>query len=302
MLFAFDQSYCGATDPGLDHGYNASACGIYKPPTVISISYVWNEAEFSDHYLQRQCLEFLKLGLQGVTILAATGDWGTADQMDQCVDTKTGALNFDQGSFSSVFPASCPWVTAVGGTQLEPTNTAWAESLALFPPETVFNQDTFSSGGGFSRIFRAPKYQASLVASYLNLPKETAHLANLSSRGYFNRTGRGYPDVSLMASNYTIALHGSLHSVSGTSASTPVLASMIAKINNARLRIGKSAVGFINPVLYKYRDEITRDVQTGFNHGCGVSRAFPATEGWDAATGLGSLDYSKLLKLYIRLP
>lgn len=212
------------------------------------------------------------------------------------------------GHFSSSFPASCPWVTSIGGTQLSPTNQTWVDSSTAFPPETAFNHllsdnvTVASSSGGFSNTFPAPSYQASATQSYLKQPQCSDHLSELSSSGYFNPEGRGYPDVSAMASNVLVYLDGGLHSVLGTSAAAPIFASMIAKINDARLHAGKRPVGFINPVLYKYASKVMTDVVLGSNGGCGVPDAFPASKGWDAVTGLGTPNYEKLLELYLSLP
>ncbi|KAK4120496.1 subtilisin-like protein [Parathielavia appendiculata] len=208
-----------------------------------------------------------------------------------------------EGHFASVFPASCPWVTSVGGTQFLPVDDAASGSSvsSSFPGETALdNNSTVSSGGGFSRIFPAPWYQGNLTREYLAAAPGAAELAR---QGYFNAAGRGYPDISGMAKSFLVSLHGGYRAVSGTSASTPVVAAMIAKINNARLHAGKSTVGFLNPVLYAARNRgILRDVHHGKNHGCGVSEAFPAKQAWDAVTGLGTLDFEKLKGLYLRLP
>ncbi|KAF8855496.1 hypothetical protein BDZ45DRAFT_595496, partial [Acephala macrosclerotiorum] len=72
----------------------------------------------------------------------------------------------------------------------------------------------------------------------------------------------------------------------------PVLASIITKINDARLNAGKSLVGSLNPVIYE--DEWAfNDVVDGFNYGCG-GEAFVAAEGWDSITGLGTPDFGRL--------
>lgn len=91
MLAAFDANYCasGGLEPAYDmkppdpvnNPDNHADCGTVEPPKVISISYAWNEADFSPRYLRRQCQEFLQLGLRGVTVIAASGDWGVADQL-----------------------------------------------------------------------------------------------------------------------------------------------------------------------------------------------------------------------------
>lgn len=308
MLGAFDEHYCNtALDPQFDPiypdlqpgGYNSSDCGIYQPPRVIAIAYAWNEASFSDKYIHRQCLEFLKLGLQGVTVVTGSGDRGPADQLGYCIDPATGNATAEEGHFSSVFPASCPWVTTVGGTQLQNTgNSTWSQGTP-FPPETAMNENITNSGGGFSRLFPAPWYQGDMTRAYLS---EAEGVAKLAEAGYFNPHGRGYPDLSAVAINYLVQLDGGYRSVKGTPTVVPLIASMIAKINEARLQAGKSTVGFINPVLYAHRKKIMRDITTGGNEGCGVDEAFPATAAWDAVTGLGSLDYAQLKEVYLGLP
>lgn len=315
MLFAFDEEYFSTSyDPVIDlqtanstysHGYNMSAVGNLTLPLVISISYAMPEAELPGKYVQRQCLEFLKLGLQGVTVLAASGDFGPASTDAACIDHGKGSLNASIGTFSPNFPASCPWVTAVGGTQLGKGNQKWKPG-ARFPPETAWyhevSQRTGSSGGGFSRIFEAPEYQSKAVTSYFKDKDQADHLANLINAGLLNPGGRGYPDVSAMADSYLMYVLGELREIHGTSASAPVIASMIARINDVRLHAGKGPVGFINPVLYHHADDFARDITTGYSSGCGVLKAYPAIPGWDAVTGVGTVDFGKLLELYLRLP
>ncbi|TIC89438.1 Tripeptidyl-peptidase SED1 [Colletotrichum higginsianum] len=310
MLGAFDKHYCktaldGNYDPvypnPLPGGYDGIDCSTHTPPRVIAITYAWNEAFYSERYIERQCLEFLRLGLQGVTVLAASADRGPADQLGHCIDRETGDPNATEGQFASSFPSSCPWVTSVGATQLRPANGTWSEG-AGFPAETALDSGFTSSGGGFSRFFPAPAYQADVTKEYLGNLEMKAHLSNLSSLGYFSPRGRGYPDLSGMGHRYLVNMYGAYQSVKGTSASTPLIASMIARVNDARLHAGKGTVGFLNPVLYAYRDEIMRDVSTGLNWGCGVDEAFLAGRGWDAVTGLGTPDFQKLVDLYRRLP
>lgn len=321
MLAAFNAHYCRTgLDPQFDPvypdpapgGYNASDCGTHVPPRVVAIMYAWNEAWYSDVYARRQCLEFLKLGLQGVTVLTGSADRGPADQLAYCIDRDDPRNSTaHEGFFASVFPASCPWVTSVGGTQFLPvvsngsstTASSAVPSSSSFPGETALDDNsTVSSGGGFSRLFPAPWYQGNLTHEYLASAPGAAELAR---QGYFNGSGRGYPDISAMARSFLVALDGGYRSVSGTSASTPVVAAMVAKINNARLHAGKSTIGFLNPVLYSAaarKAGVVRDVQLGKNHGCGVGEAFPARQAWDAVTGLGTPDFEKLKELYLRLP
>lgn len=87
---ALDGSYCtysayGETgnDPVLDptypdpNGYEGPLeCGVYAPTNVITISYGVYENDLPAYYQERQCNEFLKLALQGVSIFVASGDTG----------------------------------------------------------------------------------------------------------------------------------------------------------------------------------------------------------------------------------
>ena len=55
-------------------------CGVYKPINVISVSYGGQEADLPISYQKRQCLEYMKLGLQGVSFLFASGDSGVSSK------------------------------------------------------------------------------------------------------------------------------------------------------------------------------------------------------------------------------
>jgi tripeptidyl-peptidase-1 len=78
--------------------------------------------------------------------------------------------------FSPVFPASCPFVIAVGETQINPGST-------VYEPESASEKKTYS-GGGFSNIFSMPRYQQHAVRGYLkhHPPPYTAE--------QYNNTGR----------------------------------------------------------------------------------------------------------------
>jgi tripeptidyl-peptidase I len=108
--------------------------------------------------------------------------------------------------------------------------------------------------------------------------------------------------VSLRAHDFLIQTNGGLRRVTGTSASAPVFASMLARVNNARLLANKTTVGFVSPILYAFKDKIMRDVDTGYIFGCGIARAFEATSGWDAVTGLGSPKFEKMMEVFLNLP
>ena len=166
-------------------------------------------------------------------------------------------------------------MTSVGATQL--TSSSGAETAASF------------SSGGFSNIFARPSYQDDAVAAYLD------KLGNTNA-GLFNTQGRAFPDVSAQGVNFIIDVAGAGQGVSGTSASSPTFASVIALLNDELLNQGKSPLGFLNPLIYSSAASALNDVTTGSNPGCGTD-GFPAVEGWDAVTGLGTPDFEKLLTL-----
>ena len=304
FLAALDGTYCGALDPSFDAvypdltpgGYNTSDCGTVTPAKVISVSYSHDEIDFSPAYERRQCLEYLKLGLQGVSMIFSSADFGVAGQENTCLDPATGQANLTTGGrFNPTFPSTCPYVTSVGGTQLPPNGSVTDREVAL---KQQLGSQLISSGGGFSNVFEVPGYQSRAVQSYLT--SQAAHLSNMTILSNSTGFSRGYPDVAANAANYMTSVDGAFTKVYGTSASAPVFAAVVAKINDARLKAGKGTVGFINPLLYA-NPGVLNDVVEGSNYGCG-SEAFRATEGWDPVTGLGTPDFQKLRDLYLGLP
>ncbi|TVY45567.1 Aorsin [Lachnellula occidentalis] len=236
FLDALDASYCtfeGGDDPNLDPQYpdtgknetgqpagiwnQTEMCGTYTPTNVISVSYGLGENIHSRFYWNRQCQEYMKLGLQGVSVIYASGDSGVSNR-GACI-SPNGTHNYDDtGAFSPSFPASCPWLTSVGATQFNDDDKT--ETAVGVPEEAYY------SGGGFSNYWPAPSYQEATVANYLATTPPP----------YNNNTVYGTP---------------------GTSASAPIFASIINLINEERLAAGKSVVGFINPTLYQNPDAFT---------------------------------------------
>jgi len=110
---------------------------------------------------------------------------------------------------------------------------------------------------------------------------------------------RGYPDIAANGNNIVIYEQGGLTLEWGTSASAPIVASLISLINEERIAAGKSTVGFINPVLYA-NPEAMNDITTGSNLGAGTE-GFECVPGWDPVSGLGTPDYERLLKVFMAL-
>jgi tripeptidyl-peptidase I len=76
-------------------------------------------------------------------------------------------------------------------------------------------------------------------------------------------------------------------SISGTSASCPLSASVISLVNDALIASGRPTLGWLNPWLYKKGYKGFTDVTIGDSYGCG-GKGFPVKKGWDPVTGFGT--------------
>jgi len=151
------------------------------------------------------------------------------------------------------FPASSPNVIACGGTRLS------SNGVTIFN-ETVWNSSGGATGGGFSKFFKKASYQK-------------------SSKNAF----RGLPDLCGNAdplTGYRILVRGSPKVVGGTSAVSPLMAGLCARVNEAK----QARVGFWNIKMYKAPSTLWTDIVSGKN---GV---YSASKGWDACTGLGRIN------------
>ncbi|KAG9312210.1 peptidase S8/S53 domain-containing protein [Chiua virens] len=301
FLDALDGAYCtfeGGDDPTQDGvypdeqsgGYTGSEdCGTVKPANVISTSYGYNEADLTRAYALRQCAEYAKLGLMGVTFVFSSGDNGVAGNGDNCLNPD-GSQSASGKIFNPTFPSTCPYVTSVGATQVSPNKT-------VYDPESACEQVIYSSGG-FSNYFALPDYQKDAVTSYLkNTPPSYPS-------SIWNSTGksRAFPDIAANGANYVIALDGNFTLVYGTSASTPVVGAMFTMVNDARIALGKGPIGFINPLIYAANfSDAFNDIVNGTNPGCGTL-GFNTSHGWDPVTGLGTPNFPKLLAKWIAMP
>jgi subtilase family serine protease len=81
-----------------------------NPPLVFSISYGADEQQLSQDYADGFNSQAIKLGLMGVTIVASSGDDGAV--------SSSGRMNPLRCGYSPSFPASSPYVVAVGGTMV----------------------------------------------------------------------------------------------------------------------------------------------------------------------------------------
>merc|ERR1719412_2160857 len=215
--------------------------------------------------------------------------------MDFCADlqqwTSTILSSGDSGSGQTglisqklypSWPASSPWVTAVGATRFQDQTVGHAEMAT----------DQFGSGGGFSTMFDAFDAQKAAVQNYLKIATD------LPPSRLFPAGGRATPDVAALGEGYQVLASGRVESVGGTSASAPAFAAHVSLLNEARLKAGKPAMGYLNPWLYQNPGVFT-DVTVGTNAigrgGQKTKYGFTCAKGWDPVTGLGTPIFSKML-------
>lgn len=257
---------------------------------------------------------------EGITILGPAGDTGAAD----CdVNNPSNPTTASTLGLAVDIPAALPTVTSMGGTGFtegaDATNTYWkpavgtdlVSSARMYIPEGAWNEGTSASiglaatGGGSSTMAPKPAWQAgtgvpndgardvpdiSFNSSPLHDPylfcTETTSLSPTCASGFGFRNGPG----------------GNLAAVGGTSVGPPVMAGVVALINQSTQAPGS---GNINRVLYPLAARLPsafHDVQTGsnqvpFSPPCVTSTkiGYNAALGYDLATGLGSLDVSSVV-------
>jgi kumamolisin len=214
--------------------------------------------------LIRQALKlFQQAAAQGQTVLEASGDFGpllrTAPKPVRGVDRF----------------AQSPFVTGVGGTA--PSSPS-PDDVSSYGSEVVWQDGKDASGGGKSKLAR-PVWQKGLRT---------------------NR--RAIPDVSLAASAvYPLGQGGAVKCcIAGTSAATPAWAGLVAMLNQLK----GTRVGLLNPTLYALGKAqaaggpaVFHDIVQGSNSTV-QAKGFPATPGYDLATGWGTPDVQALFAAF----
>merc|ERR1711998_189864 len=248
-------------------------------PTVHSVSYGWQgdlkQLQCTDSKVTVVDGNFAKLAAKGVSIIFASGDSGSG----QAPGSGKSAKLYPS------WPASSPWVTAVGATRFVGQKVG-SEEMA---------SDQFGSGGGFSTMFTVAddaKWQSAAVAQYFKVAPQ------LPPASSFPKGGRATPDVSALGEGYMVQQNGHAEPVGGTSASAPLFAALVGLLNEDRAQNGGKPMGFLNPFIYANTDAFT-DVTKGDNAiGRGefkLQYGWNCTKGWDPVTGVGTPIFSKLL-------
>jgi tripeptidyl-peptidase-1 len=202
--------------------------------------------------MKRQCNEWMKLALQGTTVVMSSGDSGVGDP--------TTCLGSSGKIFEPDFASTCPYILSVGSTELDRFNP----KVAPTPGKPLHEVATarFYSGGGFSNVFGIPSYQRDAVSGYFDQVEKTLGFdgyhhyvvdGNFSSvtGGVYHHGGRAYPDVGAIGDRQVTYSNGSWYLVGGTSLSAPIWGAVLTLVNEQRIAAGKSTVGFIHPVIVR---------------------------------------------------
>jgi len=239
--------------------------------SVISISWAETEESWQPMGLEAMNEILWEAAALGITVCISSGDYGSS------------AENPPTDGWAHVeFPASSPYALACGGTLLLAENQTIAS-------EVVWHEATGASGGGASAAFPVPPYQ------------EKAGI-ELRSVNPGSKAGRGLPDLAgnaAQSSGYLVEIQGHLMPVGGTSAVAPLIAALVARLNQ---KLGRR-LGFLQPALYQIGDTASalRDVVDGNNATAAWAGGYTAAPGWDACTGWGSPNGQGLLKALAEL-
>jgi kumamolisin len=204
---------------------------------------------------------------KGTSIFVASGDRGAYDCLPEG-DANTLATDLD---------SSLPDVTAVGGTTAFPgQNGAYVREVAWGEPV-----EQWGGNGGLSIFWPRPAWQTGPGTD------------NQYSNGM-----RQVPDVSANAdaqSGWDVISGGAQHTIGGTSAAAPMWAAITALFDQLLVRQHHQTIGFANPGLYWMAQNASSLPARPFHDiTAGTNLHYPATSGWDFASGLGSPDVAAL--------
>lgn len=262
-------------------------------PNVISISYGVCEATVKPYSAARTIVErqLAATASLGITTVVAAGDAGSSTCAHGVPASQLTSADEQQ---SASWPATSPWVLAVGGTNLtlNDNNTiastgVWNDTAYAFP-----FTETAGGGGGVSVLSNRPWWQPAT-------PTQSAK--------------RMVPDVSAFADatpGYSIVCSSGVQScpnspsptityVGGTSAATPLVAGMIALWDQQASKAGLPKPGFVAPLLYSLRNSpgAFLDITQGNNVVFSGVNCCTAGPGYDMASGLGSPIASAIVSL-----
>lgn len=235
-----------------------------EDPPPVSLCVSWGLAEDSTDWSPAAVdainRRLRAVSRRGITVCAASGDDGAGDQMHD-----------DRAHVH--FPASSPYVLAIGGTMLKGAD----EVVWWNAPGDRSQPHGGSTGGGVSARFKRPEWQNVSVHS-------------LNPGGF---DGRVVPDVAALAGlpGYRVVFDGQARMNGGTSASAPLWAALVARIAASA---PSKPPAFLTPLLYQQGPDgrvrgvgAFKDITKGNNTTPQPGFGYEADEGFDAVTGWG---------------
>ena len=310
-------------------------------PTVLCMTWTLPEEEYYRQFNRSAVgLALAKAAALGITVVAASGDWGVYDGRPGArVESEPSARVARAAWPHATFPSTEDRVLSVGGTLISATDPrteiAWSGPL---PPNPALAQalpfTSLATSGGFSQRVPIPDWQRdAVIGSY-----EQRIYSRGSNLPAVLPYGRGYPDVSLMAAGpslargapnglsatgYQLVIDGKwINYAGGTSMAAPIWASIVAAVNAERAKSHQPRLGFVNPALYYLArtsplegpNAVMIPINTGNSDiefrvitGQGstdhyVLDGYRAKSQWDPATGLGIPNVQNLAHALIGYP
>ena len=254
---------------------------------VISQSFVATEQAVGSSTIESLRGAYTEADSDHVTVVTGSGDSGAAGYESNQSTYYTYPV--------TMWPASDPLVTAVGGTRLNlngsgnrgSADTVWNDTYSRATNELV-NGDAgpspLASGGGMSVVFGRPSYQngiAGIVGDH-----------------------RGVPDISMSAAcSGAVNVYASFggqqagwYALCGTSEAAPLFAGIVALAD----QVAGHPLGLINPALYQMAAEhlhglvrVTSGNNTVTFRQSGSSQTvhgYSAEPHYNLATGLGTIN------------
>ncbi len=254
----------------------------HKLGDVISLSWGMSEQALGRHFVSSYSSVFRQAAQSHITVVASSGDSGASGP-----DDNGSYYRFPVASW----PATSPYVTAVGGTRLNLNasggrsghDAAWNDTYSAAVSNFFFGDagpNPLATGGGKSAYYGRPSYQ----------------------NGVRGITGsqRGIPDIAMSAS-CSVAVNvfetysggqGGWTASCGTSESAPMFAAVVALADQKAGR----PLGLINPALYALAARHAAGIVPVASGNNTVSfsgttvHGYSVRKGYNLVTGLGSVN------------
>lgn len=319
--------YVGGKGPAKPPGNGAyilewakEVANMADPPLVTSHSYGDTEQgyyeKFGSYIYIEECeSQFAKMALRGLTSVGGSGDAGYTNVGEAGNDISD--TDPDCSVARPFYPSNSAYVVSVSATYFTPRSTPFCEDVPSGLPACTLPAEApcsykriahYTTGGGFSTIRPRQWWQKDVVEKYVSDVLPNTPLTPPSDQ--FDASGRGYPDVSAIGLNYMCVVGSKVSPIGGTSLAGPMVAAIIGLLNSIQLDAGQPPLGAPHAWLYNlygsnpeaFNDVVVGDNADGVRQGAGSSypstcpNGFVAAPGWDAATGLGSLDFAQIIK------